>query len=325
MDCTFDCCHASTLAVLPNRDLLVAWFGGTKEGADDVAIWTSRREHGIWSAPVKTSAEEGVPHWNPVLLTKPDGKIMLFYKVGRKISKWYTKLKISEDNGLTWSDPAELVPGDRGGRGPVRNKVILLSNGTWLAPASTEKTMWKAFVDISKDNGITWSKSNDITIKSLNYTQIDSVKSNIPVSLQSFEGRGVIQPTLWESEKGKVHMLMRSSEGRIYRSDSSDYGENWSDAYSTVLPNNNSGIDLVCLDNGILVLAFNPVGVNWGPRTPIVLRTSLNNGKTWGEELVMENDEGEYSYPCVNTDGKHIYVTYTWKRKRIAFLKLSVI
>ena len=311
--------------MLPNGDLLAAWFGGTKEGADDVSIWTSRREHGLWSVPVKAAAEEGMPHWNPVLLTKPDGKLMLFYKVGRKISEWYTKLKISDDNGLTWSDPVELVPGDRGGRGPVRNKVILLSNGAFIAPASTEKIIWKAFADISKDSGMTWEKSNDITIKSLNYAEIDSVKRDIPVSQQSFEGRGVIQPSLWESEKGKVHMLMRSSEGRIYRSDSDNYGESWSDAYPTVLPNNNSGIDLARLDNGLLVLAFNPVGVNWGPRTPIVLRTSPDNGNTWGKELVMENDEGEYSYPCVNTDGKHVYVTYTWKRKRIAFLKLSVI
>jgi predicted neuraminidase len=304
---------------------LAAWFGGTKEGADDVAIWTSRRENAVWSAPLKTAAEVGVPHWNPVLLTKPDGKIMLFYKVGRKISEWYTKFIISKDNGLTWSNPAELVPGDRGGRGPVRNKVILLSNGTFLAPASMENIMWKAFVDISKDNGLTWKKSNDIYIKGLDYAQIDSAKSDIPVSQQSFEGRGVIQPTLWESENGKIHMLMRSSEGRIYRSDSSDYGQSWSDAYPTVLPNNNSGIDLVCLGSGILVLAFNPVGVNWGARTPIVLKTSLDNGKTWGEEFVMENDEGEYAYPCVVSDGEHIYVTYTWRRKTIAFLKLSII
>ena len=38
---------------------------------------------------------------------------------------------VSEDGGYTWSD-RELVEGDRcGGRGPVKNKLIVLSNGWW--------------------------------------------------------------------------------------------------------------------------------------------------------------------------------------------------
>ena len=57
----------------------------------------------------------------------------------------------SEDMGYSWSKPRELVIGDIGGRGPVKNKIITLENGTWLAPASIETdTVWDAFVDISR-------------------------------------------------------------------------------------------------------------------------------------------------------------------------------
>src|SRR3546814_13002149 len=56
-------------------------------------------------------------------------------------------------------------------------------------------------------------------------------------------GEGVIQPALWESAPGKVHMLLRSSAGVICRSDSEDYGKTWSPVYKTDLPNPNSGID----------------------------------------------------------------------------------
>lgn len=320
----FESCHASTLALLPDGSFLAAWFGGSKEGAGDVAIWSSRREKGRWMLPVKIADEEGIPLWNPVLLNGGSGKVLLFYKVGHKISEWYTKLKISGDNGKTWSEPGELVPGDRGGRGPVRNKVIVLSDGAWLAPASTEEGGWKAFADISTDGGKTWRKSNDICIPGLNYSDIQKVNSDIPVSEQSFVGRGVIQPTLWESEPGRVHMLMRSSEGSIYRSDSEDGGRSWTEAYATTLPNNNSGIDVAKLENGVLALVYNPVGISWGPRTPIVLSTSGDNGRTWKQELVLEDEPGEFSYPAVISDGKDIFVAYTWKRERIAFWKLSM-
>ena len=69
---------------------------------------------------------------------KEDGKIILFYKVGKLISEWVTWYMESEDEGHTFSEPQELVPGDIGGRGPVKNKPIRLSDGTVLAP-----DLWK--------------------------------------------------------------------------------------------------------------------------------------------------------------------------------------
>ncbi len=114
-------------------------------------------------------------------------------------------------------------------------------------------------------------------------------------------------------------MLLRSSEGQIYRADSADYGKSWGSAYPTGLPNNNSGIDVVRCEDGLLFLCMNPVGENWGKRTPIVLLASADNGETWQEEAVLENTPGEYSYPSIIADGRKIYVTYTFDRKSIAF------
>lgn len=296
-DRPFRSCHASSLAHLSNHEVLVAWFGGTEEGHADVDIWCSRRKKGKWEQPYKICAEEGLPHWNPVLFKGDNEVLYLYYKVGHTISN---------DEGLTWSDPRELVEGDIGGRGPVRNKPIILQNGTWLAPASIEKRNWDVFIDISKDQGKTWIKS-----------------SLISVDHSLFQGEGLIQPTLWESEPGEVHMLIRSSEGSIYRSDSVDNGESWSEAYPTALPNNNSGIDLVKLENGVLALIYNPVAENWGPRTPLVISYSHDNGASWEDEIVLETAEGEYSYPAIVSKDNQIYVSYTWKRERIVYREIT--
>ncbi len=316
----FESCHASTVTVLRNGNIMAAWFAGSEEGADDVSIWCSVRNDGVWSIPEMIANDIGAPNWNPVLYTDDNGRIVLFYKAGRIIREWCTKVIISEDNGKTWSEPAELVHGDRsGGRGPVRCKVIKISNGNLLAPASTENGIWKCMADIYDKSENVWIRSNDVLIKNLDYENIRSFKSDIAVSEQSFRGKGVIQPTLWESEPNIVHMMMRSTEGKIYRSDSRDGGRTWGEAYATSLPNNNSGIDVVKLQDGTLILVYNPVGIAWGPRTPIVLSISHDNGMTWGEEFILDKGPGEYSYPAIIADKNKIYLTYTYDRKSIAF------
>ena len=135
---SFAQCHASTVLHTRNGNFLVAWFGGTHEKHDDVGIWLSKGKPGQWSAPVEVAKIREDAHWNPVLFHGNDGNIILYFKVGKTIDRWETWYKVSADEGETWSEAKELVSGDKGGRGPVRNKPIILSDGTWLAPASNE-------------------------------------------------------------------------------------------------------------------------------------------------------------------------------------------
>ena len=321
----FASCHASTLVILPDDEILVAWFGGSRESAGDVAIWMSRRTHGKWTPPTKVADEEGIPHWNPVLFQDPDGTIFLFYKTGHRIKDWQTMVMTSKDNGHTWAGPQPLVEGDIGGRGPVKNKPIVLADGTWLAPASIENDHWDAFVDISHDQGRTWTKSERVPLKrsSGQGSQVGLPQTAAADTL--IRGKGVIQPTLWESKPGTVHMLLRRTEERIHRSDSHDGGRTWCTAYPLELPNNNSGIDLVRMDSELLALVYNPVGINWGPRSPLVLAVSSDNGVSWREEMVLEDGEGEYSYPAIVAQGEMVYLTYTWRRARVAFWQIRLI
>lgn len=314
-------CHASTLTELPDGTLLAAWFAGSKEGCRDVRIyWTRRRpDDDCWSVPRRIPSVEHAPHWNPVLFTMPQGEARIFFKIGTTIAEWRTFHCSFDPENDRWSSPVELVPGDfSGGRGPVKNKPILLSGGAILAPGSVERNSWRAFVDRSEDGGRSWRRSGFIPVPEMEVNDIHSGNCF-----------GVIQPTLWESAPGRVHMLLRSNHRFLYRSDSDDGGLSWSTARPTTLPNNNSGIDLVRLRNGILLLAANQNGENWGPRNRLVLFRSEDNGDSWEEIRVLDAEplppEGagtgvEFSYPAIivlrNGD---VALSYTWKRRSIRF------
>lgn len=325
--CPTEMCHASTLLKLNKQQILIAWFGGSVEGNNDVGIWLSIKNNDGFAEP-RLISKTNEAHWNPVLFRINNEKIILFYKIGNDISKWRTMYCISEDNGKTFSDSKELVTGDKGGRGPVRNKPIYLKTNRILAPGSTENGIWKSFVDISDDLCNSWKKSSEVEICNLDYKigerVVEEKDTNIPVSEQSFYGKGVIQPTIWEGiEDGQVHMLLRSTEEKIFKSDSTDYGETWTDAYPIKLENNNSGIDVTKTKNGVLYLVYNPVGKNWGPRSPISLAKSEDNGNSWDKIKDLSKGDGEFSYPAIISDEEYLYITYTFKRVNIAFWKIK--
>lgn len=329
----FHHCHASTIVRLPSGKLLTAYFAGTKEGAGDTAIWLSSKTSDQWQEPRRIIFQEGTAHWNPVLHVDGE-KVWLFYKVGKTVPTWKTMFSISEDEGETWSESKELVPGDTLPRGPVKNKLIVLSNGHWLAPSSIEgERYWDAFVDLSPDQGISWMKQEDVPFEHKTDTQSENSKLWQGLEQESlwendlstvFRWDGVIQPTLWESEPGKVHMLLRSTRGKIFRSDSVDYGKTWCKAYPTELPNNNSGIDIVKDKQGRLVLVYNPVSGNWSERSPISISISEDNGITWSEPYHLETENGEFSYPAIICHEDHLHVTYTWNRKNIVYHCISL-
>ena len=314
-------CHASTLAELADGTLCAAWFGGTHEKNPDVGIWFSRRQNVIWEKP-RCVADSPVPHWNPVLFVY-DGVLQLYYMRGENPRNWYSLVIESFDGGDTFSEPRELVDGDTLCRGPVKNKPIRVADRI-LAPASIESPSWFSFIDRSDDGGRTWQKSNYI------YTGEAQVNYNRQAEDGTLEEGaskpdGTIQPTLWATSDTDIYALFRSNCGFIMRSESHDCGITWSDAERTAYPNNNSGIDAVRLFDGRIALVCNPIGKNWGARSPISLLISEDNGKTFRHVCDFDRAPGEFSYPAIiqKADGD-LCISYTWYRRSICVVDVAL-
>ncbi|HBY60912.1 MAG TPA: neuraminidase (sialidase), partial [Solibacterales bacterium] len=123
----FPSCHASTIVEIAPGELYAAWFGGSDEGEKDVAIWGARRKDGKWSAPVELVREANIPTWNPVLFFTRDKTLWLYYKFGPSPQTWTGGRLSSKDGGKTWSAREHLPAGVLG---PIRNKPLLLDDGT---------------------------------------------------------------------------------------------------------------------------------------------------------------------------------------------------
>ena len=293
----FPSCHASTIVETTPGNFLAAWFGGSKEGANDVCIYLSRRSSGTWSTPEKVAEDKESPCWNPVLFReRKTGEVTLFYKAGPSPSSWSGFYRRSTDNGATFGEsyilPAGLL-------GPIKNKPIQLADGTILAPTSVESHQaWACWVERSTDNGRTWTRQGPIH--------------------HPRHPRGIIQPSILQRKDGSLFMLMRSTSaiGQVCIADSRDAGLTWSAARAVdELPNPNSGTDAVTLADGRHVLVYNPTHKG---RTPLVLALSEDDGQSWRQVKVLEDEPGEYSYPAViqAADGS-VHTTYTWKRQRV--------
>ncbi len=293
---------------------MVAWFAGTRESHPDTAIYGSTLDLSTdeWNEPSIIAKVSDEPHWNPVLFRDNSDHMHLYFKVGKLISDWVTWHCVMRKGETTFSEPEVLVQGDSsGGRGPVKNKPICLSNGTWLAPASHEtgdfRPEWNSFVDISNDYGKTWVRS--------------------PYVGRPSELGGVIQPTVWDSPSGNVHMMLRSTEGQIYKSDSSDWGRTWTKPYETGIPNNNSSVDVCEAGFGLLAMAYNPVAGNWAARTPISLSFSRDDGITWTSPTQIEHSfasKAGFAYPSMTRSPEGLYMSYTWNRVGIRCIEIKV-
>lgn len=305
----FDACHASTLVESTAGKLMVSFFAGPHEGHKNVSIWQTATVNGKqWSPP--TLVADGVindtlrfPCWNPVLFKTQQGKLFLFYKVGPNPREWWGMVRISNDSGLSWSKSEKLPQGILG---PIKNKPIQLDNGTILSPSSVEdEKTWKVHIETSSDFSNSWNI--------------------VPVDTSStFK---VIQPSILQYGNRRLQLVCRSDQDRIVSSWSEDNGKTWSAFSKLELPNPNSGIDAVSLNDGTQLIVYNPTtkGKEWFNKRGKLNVAVSRDGLQWKDILVLENEQAkEYSYPAViqTVDGK-VHITYTYDRKNIKHVVLA--
>lgn len=349
---SFPQCHAATIVETENGDLVAAYFGGTYERHPDVCIWVSRKPKGSnrWSEPIlagdgvfipgsedaliakidSTSHDASVGPiksfptsmkglkrkacWNPVLFEMPGGELWLFYKIGSNVGDWTGWVVKSRDGGKSWG---KREPLPKGFLGPVKNKPELIGERL-ICPSSTEKGGWKLHFEILDIPTGEWKYVGPVAAEKAPRTE----------NAQDIKPVDCIQPSILRLADGRLKVLMRTRNGYLAESTSSDGGDTWSNVRLTDIPNNQSGTDAVTLSDGRHLLIYNDFrtlpGTKKGPRTPLSIAVSPD-GENWTNCIVLEDSPiSQYSYPAIiqGRDGT-IHCIYTWRRQRIAYKQLK--
>lgn len=296
----FDC-HSSSIIETTLGELCVVWKGGPGIGSsnnqikENVGIWLSLFDGEIWSEPKEIVSAPNSVCWNPVLCQTPSEELLLFYRIGCDPRKVVSFLKRSSDQGHSWSSP-EMLPA--GIMGPTKNKPLLTSQGKFIIPSSVEvgspEDIYKAtacWIEICNEDGQHWEKIGPLELPQHKF--------------------GVIEPALFYDREGKMHMLCRDraykmgEQGYIWSSISHDEGRNWSEFVRTDLPNPDSGLDVVDLGEGTILLIYNHSHTK---RFPLNLAISDDGGDSWREPIVLD-EKGEFPSAVLSKDGL-LHITY---------------
>ncbi len=241
--------HAANLMPLGDGSLGCVWFGGTQEGMADISIHFSRLIRGsdrwsdtAWCNTVKLIDDPSRSEQNPILFPAPDGRLWLIYtsQKGGNQDTSIVRFRTSHDNGATWSAPATMIA-EAGTF--VRQPLHVTPSGRWLLPvfacraAPGEK--WTGHLDtsavlVSDDQGWSW------------------IRHQVP------GGVGAVHMNILNAGRAGLVALFRSRwADHVYRSTSDDHGVTWSVPEPTMLPNNNSSIQAMVLQDGRLALVYN--------------------------------------------------------------------
>jgi predicted neuraminidase len=312
--------HCSAICALPSGDLLAVWYGGSREGAPDVALFTSRLPAGSaqWTEPVvavdRAMAEDELDRMikkvgNAVIFPDQTGGLYMIY-VTVSLGGWSgsaLNVKTSQDEGRTWSESQRLTLNPFFNLSSlVRNKPIYSSDGRIGLPVYHEMSM--------KFPQMLWLTPGP------NGTIEKYVMRNLTSEM------GLIQPAVVPLDDDRVLMMLRARSGErlLHAAISNDNGWTWSDAAPTGLPNPDAAIDALRLRDGRILLVYNHSEVT---RENLQLAISADDGRTWRTHAILENGhvDEEFSYPTLAEDSRgRIHLTYTWQRERIKHVTFNL-
>jgi predicted neuraminidase len=322
-----DTVHVGSICEMPNNQLGAVWYGGTREGAKDVAIFFSKKPLGAgatWSTPRiivdRTSATRELNRYirkvgNPILFSGPGKQLRLIY-VTITLGGWSgssLNVKTSRDNGHTWTDSrrltlspffniSELVKGRplpinvKGGDNENRDHFAVPIYHECLG--YFPEILWIAFS--RKNQNIIYEKS------------------------RMAGENAFIQPSIAPLNTHSATAFYRclSPARHIAMARTDDGGQSWSLPKFLDLPNPDSAVDALPLPGGRILLAFNDSPNN---REILQLAVSSDSGLNWIRIHALENLPGqEFSYPyMIRGRNGLIHLVYTWERKRIKHVVFS--
>jgi photosystem II stability/assembly factor-like uncharacterized protein len=295
--------------------------GGSDHAAAHLAARSSSDGGRTWTSEdrVILENEAGMNVMSVSLVRLANDDIGLFYLRKDAADNCRLYLRRSSDDGKTFGDATLCMP--QAGYYVVNNdRLVRLSSGRLVAPASFRQAAGAKAAHpgivicyLSDDDGRTWRKAK--------------TELHPPGRSRS----GLQEPAVVELKDGRLMMLCRTDQGSQYRSYSSDGGQTWSEAVASDIRSPLSPASLKRIPKtGDLVMVWNDhrqVAESLkSKRTPLSVAISRDEGQTWGQSKVLEDDpDGWYCYTAITFVDDRVLLAHCAGNSQIGRLNLTQI
>ena len=315
--------HSATAVELTDGRIRAFWYGGSREGATDVAIYTSLFTlfddgRGEWSREVvvttRAETQADVRRYvkklgNPVVSRDRDNRLWLFY-VSVSVGGWSgsaINFRVSEDEGESWGVARRLVTSPFLNISTlVRGPAVRYADGTQGVPVYHE-----------------------LLGKFGEYIRLDR-EGRVFDKARMSSGYSSLQPVVVPLDSVRAVGLMRKSGNsppRVLSVETGDAGSSWSAITPTPLANPDAAIAALRTSSGELLVAFND---SEHDRGNLSLALSENDGDSWEVVHVFDSPPlvdvapARFAYPWLleSTRGE-LHLLYTWDRDRIVHVRFN--
>jgi len=297
---------------------------GHDDAPSDIAMLVSENGGESWrdgGVIVRASDHQAQNIMSVTLLRMRNGDAGLFYCVRVAANDLRCHLRRSEDEGESWGDAMRCI--EPPGYFVVNNdRVLRLSSGRLIMPAAYHRNGYdskaagrtvrfdRRAIDLfflSDDDGASWVESEG--------------KCTLPYHRHS--SSGLQEPGVLELSNGTLWAWARTDLGRQYEMFSFDSGETWTVPEPSRFTSPQSPMSMKRIPGTERIVAvWNPIpnyngrsefeGKVWtGGRTPLVIATSGDEGRTWSSELVIEDEPDHgYCYTAIHFSDETMLLAY---------------
>ncbi|MFN0040894.1 MAG: exo-alpha-sialidase [Burkholderiales bacterium] len=309
--------HSVAVTTLPDGKLRAFWFGGSREGAADAALYSAlfTPSTGGWSAATPVISpkrlQSDVLRWvrkvgNPVVIRDPQQRLHLYF-VSVAAGGWAASAintMVSTDNGANW--------------GPARRLIT--------TPFLNLSTLVKGAPVLFEDGQIGLPVYHEFAGKFGEFLRV-SASGDVVRKTRLTSGRHSLQPVILPQTDGSAVAFLRYAgppPGRVLAVRSQDRGNTWGTPEKTTLSNPNSALDALRLPDGALLVAFNNAEDS---RNDLSLAHSRDDGRSWRVIRRLEHasdPKAEFSYPrlLLAEDGTY-HLLYTVDKKLIRHARFN--
>ena len=233
------------------------------------------------------------------LLRLQSGKIALFYARKNSIHDLIPVMRISNDEGVHWSEPLEIVPPEDIGYYVLNNdRVVQLKSGRIVVPLALHQNLKNPdrfnfsaqFLCYYSDNdGKTWQRGDVV--------EVEKQPGNKQPYMQ--------EPGVVELTNGRLMGFCRTNGGSQYVAFSQDGGKTFSQLKPSniISPVSPASIERIPATGDLLIVWNNHHKISpqfRGKRTPLTIAISQDEGKTWQHIQNIEvNPNGWYCYTAI--------------------------